>query len=350
MRTIDPGLAIRVFDYSDNPRELLREISEPLLRLKSSQQLPVVHVRRGWLHGSHLLLTLRPYGERSVDASEFVATATGLATARGASAPDQETYLRRAQELARWENVQDELLPCHPQGRVTTEPHRPRADSPALSQAVDQIMGRFLEPVLGSLAVPEAELLPHLAQVLALLARTHPRGISAGALPYRSHAEGVASATGRHTDLRSAFAARYGSDREVFLDALRAPVLTDTLRAWERAMQYAWGVAEAHTAGQAVDEHVLQDAAGGGEWEHPLGAPVRSDFIGELLDGGMLRKPSYRHIAHRIVLNVLYTSLTCFGITPMQRYYLCYGLGEGTDELTGESSIERVRAFSRELA
>ncbi|MGW7610859.1 hypothetical protein ACWGKW_26985 [Streptomyces sp. NPDC054766] len=350
MRTIDPGLAIRVFDYSDNPRELLREISEPLLHLKSSQQLPVVHVRRGWLHGSHLLLTLRPYGERTVDADEFVATVTALAAARGASAPDQETYLRRAQELARWENVRDELLPCHPQGTVIAEPHRPRTDSPALSQAVDQIMGRFLEPALGSLAVPEADLLPHLAQVLALLARTHPRGISAGALPYRSHAEGVASVTGKHADLRSAFAARYLSDRQVFLDALQAPVQSDTLRSWERAMQYAWGVAEAHTAGQAVDDRVLQGAAGGGDWEHPLGTPVRSEFIGAVLDGGMLRKPSYRHIAHRIVLNVLYAGLTCFGITPMQRYYLCYGLGEGTDELTGVSSIERVQAFSRELA
>ncbi|MFE1322076.1 hypothetical protein [Kitasatospora phosalacinea] len=349
MRTIDPGLAIRIFDYSENPRELLREISEPLLRLKDAQQLPVVHVRRGWLHGSHLHLVLRPYGERAVDAEEFVATAAALAAARDAHTPEQETYLRRAGELARWENVRDELLPHHPQGTVTTEPHRPRADSLALSRAVDQIMGRFLEPVLGSLTVPEADLLPHLAQVLALLARTHPRGISAGALPYRSHAEGVASATGKHTDLTTAFAARYAKDRPVFLDALQAPVHGDTLRAWERAMQYAWGVAEAHTAGQAVDDRVLQNASGG-DWEHPLGTPVRSDFIGELLDGGLMRSPSYRHIAHRIVLNVLYTSLTCFGITPMQRYYLCYGLGEGTDEVTGTSSIERVRAFSRELA
>ncbi|WP_158702531.1 hypothetical protein [Kitasatospora sp. MMS16-BH015] len=302
------------------------------------------------MHGSHLLLVARPYGERAVDASGFTAVAAELAAARAGRTPDQESYLRRAAELARWENVEDELLPCHPQGHVTAEPYRPRLDSPALAQAVDQIMGRFLEPVLGSLTVPESELLPHLTHVMALLARTHPRGISAGALPYRSHSEGVASATGNHADLKSAFAARYLSDRAVFLDALQAPVQDETLRAWERAMQYAWGVAEAHTAGLAVDERVLQTTAGSADWEHPLGTPVRSDFIGEVLDGGMLRNPSYRHIAHRIVLNVLYTSLTCFGITPMQRYYLCYGLGEGTDELTGETSIERVRAFSRELA
>ncbi|MFF2042835.1 hypothetical protein ACFVVX_20630 [Kitasatospora sp. NPDC058170] len=349
MRTIDPGLAIRVFDYSDNPRELLREIAVPLEHLKNSQQLPVVHLRRGWLHGSHVQITLRPYGERPVDAAEFAATAERLATARPATAPDPDRYLARAAELARWENVRDELLPCHPQGRVLVEPHRPRTGSPALAQAVDQITGRFLEPVLASLAVPEDRLLPHLAGVLAVLARSHPRGISAGALPYRSHAEGAASATGRHTDIRAAFAARYAKDRETFLDALSAPLPDGTLRTWERAVQYSWGVAEALTASAAVDERVLQ-AAVGAHWQHPLGEPVRSDFIGEVLDGGMLRNPSYRHIAHRIVLNALYTALTCFGITPMQRYYLCYGLGEGTDELTGQSSIDRVRAFSRELA
>ncbi|MEV7771781.1 hypothetical protein [Kitasatospora sp. NPDC086791] len=342
-------MAIRIFDYSENPRALLREIGGPLAALRDSQQLPVVHLRRGWLNGSHLQVVARPYGERPVEPAGFAAEAGRRALALGAEAPDEAAYLRRAEQLARWENVSAELLPRYRQGHVEIAPHRPKPDPAALAQAVDQIAGRFLEPVLASAHTPDGDLLPHLARVMALLARAHPRGISAGALPYRSHAEGIASATGNHVDLRARFAERFAADRALFEDALTAPVTNGTLLLWQRALYYAWGVAEALTASGLIDERTLQGAAGDVS-EPPLGTPVRSPFIAEVLDSGLLFRPSYRHIAHRVVLNVLYTSLTCFGITPVQRYYLCYGLGEATDLITGQSSVERLRDFSRELA
>lgn len=349
MKSIGPGLAIRIFDYSENPRVLLRGLTEPLTRLKSSQQLPVVHLRRGWLHGSHLLVTARPYEGRAVDATEFAATAGELAGAREAATPPEPDYLSRARELARWENVHGELLPRHPQGFVDVQPAQPRLPAqPELSRASEQIMGRFLEPVLASAAVPDPLILPHLAQVMALLARSHPRGISAGALPYRSHAEGIASATGNHIDLKSRFASRFDTDQRVFFDALSTPVTDPTLHLWQSAMQYAWGIAEGLAAGGHLTERILQDAVG--EMDMPLGTPVRSDFIGEVLGSALIANPSYRHIAHRVVLNVLYACLTCFGISPVQRYYLCYGLSEATDRLLGQDSIARVREFSRELA
>jgi hypothetical protein len=349
MKSIGPGLAIRIFDYSENPRELLRGLTEPLTRLKSAQQLPVVHLRRGWLHGSHLQVTARPYEGREVVAAEFAAQAGALAAARNAETPTESAYLTRAQELARWENVREELLPRHPQGFVDVRAALPRLPAqPELSLASEQIMGRFLEPVLASAAVPDALILPHLAQVMAVLARSHPRGISAGALPYRSHAEGISSATGNHLDLKSRFAARFDTDQQVFFDALNTPLTDPALLLWQSAIQYAWGVAEALAAGGHLTERTLADAVG--EMEMPLGTPVRSDFIGEVLGSALIANPSYRHIAHRVVLNVLYACLTCFGITPVQRYYLCYGISEATDRLLGQDSIARVREFSRELA
>jgi hypothetical protein len=350
MKSIGPGLAARITDYSENPRGLLRELAAPLLRLKSSQQLPIVHVRRGWLRGSHLLVTARPYADRTADLDGFLAEAARLATALPAAAPPQARYRERAVELARWENVPVDLRPPYPQGGVAVWPNEPKPGAvPALTQATDQILGRFLEPVLASAATADDALLPHLARVMALLARSHPRGISAGALPFRSHAEGISSATGNHTDLRSRFAARFEQDEATFLDALRAPIGADAaLLAWRSAFDYAWGVAEGLTAGHHIDDRVLQAAAG--TMEMPLGTPVRSDFIGEVLASRLAADPSYRHLAHRVVLNVLYASLTCFGITPMQRYYLCYGLSEGADRLTGETSIQRLRRFAAELA
>lgn len=348
MKSIGPGLAIRITDYSENPRALLRGLTEPLVSLKSSQQLPVVHLRRGWLHGTHLLVTARPYEGRDVDCDAFVATAGAVAAELDAPIPTEEQYLARARELARWENVRTDLLPRHAQGHIEVTPALPRLPGqPELSRASEQIMGRFLEPVLASVHTPDAQLLPHLAQVMALLARSHPRGISAGALPYRSHSEGISSATGEHTDLKSRFAARFDRDEQVFVAALTAPVTGEALLSWQSALQYAWGVAEGLAAGGYLTDRLLQDAAG--DMEMPLGTPKRSDFIGAVLDSGLAANPSYRHIAHRVVLNVLYACLTCFGITPMQRYYLCYGLSEATDRLLGQDSIDRVRQFSREL-
>jgi hypothetical protein len=350
MKSIGPGLAARITDYSENPRELLRELAAPLLRLKSSQQLPIVHLRRGWLHGSHLLVTARPYADRTVNLDDFLSDAARIAAARPAVAPPESAYLERAEQLARWENVRTDLLPMYPQGAVAVWPNEPRPGTvAALNQATDQIMGRFLEPVLATAEIADGALLPYLARIMALLARSHPRGISAGALPFRSHAEGISSATGNHSDLRSVFAARFEVDEAIFIDALRAPVADDAVLAtWQSALGYAWGVAEALAAGHHIDDQMLQ--APSATMEMPLGAPVRSDFIGEILSSRLIVDPSYRHIAHRVVLNVLYTSLTCFGITPMQRYYLCYGLSEGTDRLTGETSIQRLRRFAAELA
>ncbi|MFC4147646.1 hypothetical protein ACFO0M_15425 [Micromonospora mangrovi] len=347
MLNLGPGTAVRITDHSAQPRELLRELAEPIRRLKSSQQLPVVHVRRGWLHGSHLLVTARPYADREADLTTLAAEAGALAAARPTPTPDEASYLRRASDLARWENVRQELSPVHPHGHVEVVPHQPRpANAPALALAADQILGRFLEPMLASAALRDDEILPHLAAVLAMLARTHPRGISAGVLPYRSHVEGVSSATGNHTDLRARYAQRYPHDEDVFRTALTGEP-SPALRAWEAAFLYAWGVAEGLTCAGSVTDRAIQEAIG--PTPLPLGTPVRSDFIGEILQTGLVADPSYRHVAHRVVLNVLYWSLTCFGITPLQRYYLCYGLSEATDQITGETATQRLHRFAREL-
>ncbi len=349
MDRIGPGTAVRLTDYSQDPRELLRALASPLREWQTAQQLPVLHLRRGWRHGSHLLVTVRPYPDRPVDPTGFVAAARAALATRDATPPDEATYLRRAEQLARWENARGELLPRYPQGHVRVGPATEPVDfPPVLARARDQILDRYTEPVLATADLPAADLLPGLARVLALVARSHPGGIAVGALAFRSHVEGVSSATGRHTDLRARFAARFDADHEVFVDALTGPVDAAPLRAWQVALGYAWGLAEGLAAQDELNDKVMQAAVG--RMEYPMGEPVRSEFIAEYLRNRAVAASTYRQIAYRVVLNTVYAALTCFGITPMQRYYLCYGLSEATDRLVGATSIDRMRARRAELA
>lgn len=348
MDRIGPGTAVRITDHSSNPRLLLRAISDPILSMKSAQQLPVVHLRRGWLHGSHLRVTVRTYPDREPDLAEFLASAGRAVAALPAEPPAVEDYLRRAEQLARWENQKADPLPLYPHGHLAAGPDD---DSPLVTPEVirarDLIMSGYLEPVLAVAELPEDGLLPFLARIMALAARSHPLGFGVGTLAYRSHVEGVCSATGNHADLKAVYAARYPRDEELFLDALTAPADAPLLP-WQAAITRAWGVAEGMGAAGLLDHEVLQSAVG--SMQYPMGPPVRSEFIAAFMDNLRVAEQNYRQVAYRVLLNTLYATLTCFGIKPVQRYYLCFGLSEAADRLTGRDSVERMRARRAELA
>ena len=358
MKSIGPGLAVYITDYSADPAELLRDLAASLLDLKVSQQLPVLAVRRGWLHGSHLQVVARGYAgahtERVVEQLEgFAQLAADLAvtgTRAEIAAPTEDDYLSRAEQLARWENVQPPFLPLYPQGAVRTERLGVPDGWPAqLMQVRDQITSRYLEPVLRTAGFPQPERLPVLMQVMAALARSHPDGIGNGTLPYRSHVEGVASATGGHADVRSAYAARFDADHDRFRSALLDPVTDPLIVAWREAFCYARGVAEGVVATGAVDDDGLADAAGRQPVE-PMGPLARSEFFAEMIRTGLVQDPPYQHVAYRIVLNTLYSTLSCFGVSPLQRYYLCYGLAEAADRHLGEDANSRVRRIAESRA
>ncbi|WP_405016171.1 hypothetical protein OHV05_02915 [Kitasatospora sp. NBC_00070] len=346
-----PGV-IRVYDHSPDPRPLLRLLAEPLRRLKAEQWVPLVHVRRGWLGGSHLQLLLRPLQSNTLRLDEFAALAAELAGSLPAEPPDGAAYLARAAELGRWENVHPPFPPLRPQGYVELSAEDPHPDwAPALVQARDQLSAHLLEPVLGSVALDGTDLLRHLARVLALLARSHPYGIGVGTLPYRSHVEGVMSAVGARTDLRTVFRARYAQDAAFFASALtdgHPAEQAAALDAWQLGFARCWGAAEAMAAGGLVDQSVL--AAVGAVTAPTDDRPVPSAFHSAAHHSGLTAQEPYWQLAHRLVLNTLYTALTCFGVSPLQRYYLCFGLSEAADELLGESWLERFAGFAdREL-
>ncbi|MFR9795084.1 hypothetical protein ACL02U_04130 [Streptomyces sp. MS06] len=396
---------VRVHDHSTDPRPLLRLLAGPLRELTAQQWVPLAHVRRGWLGGSHLRITLRPLASNTVRLDDFAALAARAAGSLPATAPDEADYRARAAELGRWENVPPPYPPLRAQGlvEVDEETEPPPGWTPALVDARDQLSSHLLSPLLHSVgAAPDPAATPGfgpdgattgpasgargsaaheedvrrlVARVLALLARGHPYGLGVGTLPYRSHAEGVMSAVGRRTDLRAAFRERYVRDREFFAAAVAeapsptaaaespepaaatgtqtsapsaAPPETPLLAHWATAFARCRGAAEAFTASGLVTDETL--GALGATTAPTDDRPVPSAFHTAAHHSGITLREPYWQTAHRLVLNTLYPALTCLGISPLQRYYLCFGVSEAADELLGETWLERMTGFAeREL-
>ncbi|MEZ0090961.1 hypothetical protein [Streptacidiphilus sp. EB129] len=352
MNRLGLGQAAHVYDYSADPRLLLGKLADPIRELRT-EGTPLVHVRRGWLHGTHLVVSVRPLVQVPVSLATFAATAGHTASQLAAEPPSEQDYLARAGQLARWEGISEPLLPLRPQGFTAVgTAEAPDQWSDELLDARDQLAGRLLEPLLGSAGLPSPVLLPHAARILALCALAHPFGIGIGTLPLRSHTEGIWSATGGTTDLRTAFSERFDQDRAVFLAALSGLAAADTadgeaalLHSWNDALHAGWGTATALAASGSVDEGRLAVAA---LRKAPLENGIPSPFHrAARLAGLNEHEPPYWHIAHRLLLNVLYSALSCLGITPVQRYYLCFGVSSAADLILGEDWSQRLERISR---
>ncbi|QMU78097.1 hypothetical protein GXW83_22755 [Streptacidiphilus sp. PB12-B1b] len=340
-----------MYDYSDDPRLLLGLLADPIRGLRH-EGAPLVHVRRGWLHGTHLVVTVRPLAEVPLSLDGFAATAGRIASGLAAEPPSEQDYLARAQELSRWDGTAGPYLPLRPQGATTVGPAPlPDGWGRELLDARDQLAGRMTPSILASAALPADVLLPHAARVVALCARAHPYGIGIGTLPLRSHTEGIWSATGGTVDLRAAFTERYQQDRALFTAAHAALDTADpadpetaVLHSWNEALHACWGTATALTASGSVDEQRLEAAP---RMKPPLENGVPSPFHSAARQSGLSDRQPYWHIAHRMLLNVLYTSLSTLGITPVQRYYLCFGISSAADELLGEDWSQRMERIAR---
>lgn len=351
MYGLGPGQAAHIYDYSADPRILLRLLAKPVRALRT-EGVPLVHVRRGWLHGTHLVVTVRPLEPVPVSLEEFAAAAGRIAEGLAAEPPTERDYLARAEQLARWDGTTAPFLPLRPQGFASAGPAAvPDRWGPELLDARDLLTARLTESILASSAVPRAEILHHAARILALSARAHPYGIGIGTLPLRSHTEGIWSAVGGTTDLRATFTERFEQDRDLFGSALSGlDGAGDTgpedaaLRSWNEALNGCWGIASALTASGAVDESRLEVSPVPGD---PLGTGVASTFHRTVRRSGLRDRQPYWHIAHRMLLNVLYSALGTLGVTPIQRYYLCFGISSAADALLGEDWSQRLERISK---
>jgi hypothetical protein len=354
---LDPGQTIRIFDYSPNPRALLSRLSAPIGAFISATWFPVIHVRRGWLHGSHAVVTVRPPANhpasRSRDLSGLAA-AIGDAVADLAGAPPEPAdYLATASELGRWENIAGPYLPLRPHGHVEIGTDQPPPTWPAgLVLARDLMLARLLTPTLAAAAAATDQIAPYAMRVLALAAGAHPGGVELGTLPYRSHSEAMLSWNAGATDLRTTFRTRFDTDSADFATALADPIGSappehaESLRLWASGVAHCWGIATALALSGQVDRAALNDAGRLQSPPLPLHGTAASPFHDQMHADGFDTTLPYWHVAHRMVVNVIYQSLSCLGLSAVQRYYLCYGLAEATDTSLGLTWSQRLSGYA----
>lgn len=349
---LESGQTIRVFDYSPNPRALLSLLSAPIGSFSSATLFPVVHVRRGWLHGSHAVVTVRPPAGHPVECAGHFGTLEAairaLACELEGTPPAAADYVAAARQLGRFENVPGPYLPLRKQGHVETGVAGLPPGWPAgLVLARDLMLARLLAPVLAAAAVAGDDLPGYAMRVLALTAMTHPGGTEFGLLSYRSHSEAMLAWKGAQTSLRSAFAARSSAASADFTSALAdpagsaAPGLRDSLLMWSLAVQHCWGIGYALTLTGAVGTRALNEAGRLADLPAELHSARLSSFHEQLRADGFDENTLFWHAAHRMVVNVVYLSLACLGLTPIQRYFLCYGLSEASDKILGRTWADR---------
>lgn len=359
---LNSGRTVKVFDYSPNPRTLLARLDAPIREFGSATFFPVVHVRRGWLHGSHAVVTVRRAATGPADIEPALdrledAIRTLAADLRGSS-PTEADYLATAEELGRWENQPGPYLPLHPHGHVERGIDKPPANwSAELVFVRDLMLAALLEPVVAAAGVVEDDdLLSYAARVLALVAESHPGGTLVGTWSYRSHCEAMLSWNLSSVNPGKAFRARFEADGAEFVATLDNPIGTaparhvESLQRWRSGIERCWGIATAAALQGQIDASVLNSVGRMQEAPTALTAAERSKFHESMHSWSFDPNGVFWHLAHRMVVNLTYQSLAGLGLTALQRYYLCFGLSEASDRATGKTWAERIASYAEARA
>ncbi|HEY1484704.1 MAG TPA: hypothetical protein VGF84_01295 [Micromonosporaceae bacterium] len=290
---------------------------------------------------------------RARDISGLTTAVADAAASLSATPPAIEDYLTQACSLGRWENIPEPYLPLHPQGHVEVGPDVPPDGWPdGLVLARDLMLARLMNPILSG-AASAADIAPYALRVLAIVAATHPAGIEIGTLPYRSHSEAALTWRAGDTSLRTIFDGRLADDTKLFADALADPIGSapaaevDSLRLWRDAAHHCWGIGTGLALSGQVGRNALNAAGRLVESPDAVRGVDASAFHDQMNSDGFTALLPYWHLAHRMVVNVVYQSLATLGLRPVARYYLCYGLAEATDLTLGSTWSERLTGYAQ---
>ncbi|MFI1971869.1 hypothetical protein BLA24_06530 [Streptomyces cinnamoneus] len=342
---------IRLYLHTTRQRAFIRERLHPLLADFSRQHLlPVRLMRRGWLHGPHVELVVRPHGGRTCDVAELAPRLAGAVHGITPEPVDEDAYLRRAGQLGRMENVPGPYLPVHAHGTVDVpamgdDDRWPRP----LGDVRDAVLTALTDAACAETEPDAARRRTRLAAVMAALAASSPVGLGLGAMSYRSHSEAF-FALSPHTDVRAAFTRRFEQEGDAFREVVRRQLSSGTptdLRPWTSAFTYGWGALDAlGSAGVLTAETVAAISA---DQAGRATARPKTHFHRTFDDLGLLDRPAHWFLAYRCLLNFLYTALPLLDVTPVERYYLCFALSEALDQETGSTWEQRLDDVRDEL-
>lgn len=347
------------------PAWLVGRVLPELVRLRTDAGATTLVVRRGWLHGPHLEVVAGTADGRPLPWGEV---ADRLAAATPAAGPPMaaETYLRQAVELGRLEHVEGPYLPLRHHGDVawvapeelTPWPRALRADCDRVATEVTEAAAALLDEA--ARRSPEAVPAVLLAEAFIALADAHPWRAPFGSFSLRSHAEAFLAWSSVSVDPRPVFDRRLEHDLPLLVrlvEQARDGRQSAHALGWRRAFTAAMDrFREAAEAGRLSNE-LLEELAGawGPGRDAPMGPPgaptarraAAAPFHQQVRASGVTDDPGQWFAGFRLMINLFYRQLPLLGVTPAQRYYLCYAVAGAIDEAHGETWQQRLNRIAQ---
>ncbi|MDH6130006.1 hypothetical protein [Kitasatospora sp. GP82] len=360
---IERTTGMRFYAQSPVDSRWLSRVMVPVVRsLRDDHGASVAYLGRGWKHGPHVELVA--YGPRTIPWAEVAEGLDWRTEELGAPLTDRD-YLAQARELGRLEKVAPPYLPLHPRGTVEFLADDPNPGwPPALRALRDSALTRMFEPMARTLEPVPAGAggvsVTALAEAFVALCTAHPRGAAYGVFSLRSHAEAFLHWAGAAKDPRPSFQRRLAKDADVFralVERVRDGGESAEAAAWRSAFAYCMGSFDAAVAAGDLSPELLDRLAPVGE-RAGMGPPGvaerassgRSDFHEAVAASKVSEQPPGWFASYRLLINLFYSRLPLLGVTPIQRFYLCFAIAETVDEVYGESwrtRLERVAVRSR---
>ncbi|MFD0773778.1 hypothetical protein ACFQZ2_07545 [Streptomonospora algeriensis] len=329
----------------------------PVVRRANGGGPDAVHVLRGWLHGTHVDV-VGPDGA-GIDWGA-IADAWDAGPLDPDTALTEATYLDRAREFGRLENVEPPYLPVRAHGAAELLGPRPAGNGRSRLRELEEVVLRTLcRPLLSTaerMAADPSRATALLAEAYLALADTHAMGPSYGTFSFRSHAEGFFAWSSPRKDPRPAFAERLARDSAQIRPAAEQCLAGEpgpSAAQWRTAFAYCAGaldnaVAEGTLTLETLDEINGGDLTGMGPPGAPEAAPTGSEpdseFHRTVRASGAIDTPSPWFAAYRLLLNVFYRQLPLLTVSPMQRYYMCWAVAETVDGILGQTWQERLQS------
>jgi hypothetical protein len=291
--------------------------------------MPVVNVRRGWLHGAYLEVVAHSEDGRAVPWPQVIVRLHAPGEETSAS-HTEEAYLARARELGQLEQLPGPYLPYQPHGTFEWLAQSDLQQWPGRAQVLrERTLTRMLDSLAvtlapgGASAASEAAPPDVVAEVMLAMADAHPLRISRGTFSYRTHAEAFLRQSPAASDPLPDFRRKLASDAPVLrplVERMLAGGDTKNSASWRRTASYCMGL---------FDSAVLADEL----------SPQTLDEISDRRGGGLPlgvndEQPGW-FTSYRLLLSLQYAQLQLLGVSPRQYYYLCWAIAETVDEVAG---------------
>jgi hypothetical protein len=312
---------------------LAKDVMPALAYLRETERMPVVNIRRGWLHGAHLEVIAHSDDGRAVPWPQVIVRLRapgGEAGGEASASHTKEAYIARARELGRLEQRPGPYLPYQPHGTFEWLAQSDLEQWPGRAQVLRE---RTLTQMLDSLAVTlapggaasasEVAPLAVVAEVMLATADAHPLRISRGALSYRSHAEAFLRQSPAASDPLPDFRRKLASDAPVLRPVVQRMLAGDDTKnsaSWRRTTAYCMGLFDSAVLAGELTSRTLDEI---------------SDRRGGALPWGVSDERPGWFASYQLLLSLQYAQLPLLGVSPWQYYYLCWAIAETVDQVTG---------------